>query len=45
MGTITIASTRGFGLTDLVLLGVSVAVLALITYTVLSRMKMYRRQS
>jgi hypothetical protein len=44
MGTVTIASTRGLGLTDLVLFGVSIAVLALITYTVVSRMKMYRRQ-
>jgi hypothetical protein len=44
MGTITIASTRGFELTDLILFCVSVAVLGMITYTVVSRMKMYRRQ-
>jgi hypothetical protein len=44
MGTVTIASTHSFGLTDLVLLCVSIAVLGLVTYTVVSRMKMYRRQ-
>jgi hypothetical protein len=42
MGTVTIASTRGFGLTDLVLVGISLLVVGLITYTVVSRMKMYR---
>jgi len=44
MGTVTIASTRGFGLTDIVLLVVSVLVVGLVTYTVVSRMKMYRRE-
>lgn len=44
MGTITIASTRSFGLTDFVLVGISIVVLGLIAYTVVSRMKMYRRQ-
>lgn len=43
MGTVTIASARGFELTDFVLMGVSILVLGLIAYTVISRMKMYRR--
>ena len=44
MGTVTIASHRGFDSTDFVLLGLTIVIVGLIAWQVISRTRMFRNR-